>query len=312
MTDVKNTPEVTLDDDFKVKNRKGEVIPPDKVRKTGRRIKGIPPMSVVSPYVMNNRIGSSNYIADTVRVDKIEEYIREKKSQGMINFSIMHIFLAAYIRTVSQKPALNRFMQSQRVYARNNIEICLTIKKEMSLEAPDTVVKVYFYPDATVDDVYHELDRVINEYREAPGGAFDSFAGALSYIPGLLLKFAIGTLRFIDYFGLLPRPVTKLSPFHGSLFITSMGSLGIPPIFHHLYDFGNLPVFLSFGSKYRKNVVLDDGSVEKQAFVDFTVVMDERICDGYYYAACLKQIRSLLKNPKQLDVKPEKVVRDIK
>ena len=51
--------------------------------------------------------------------------------------------------------------------------------------------------------------------------------------------------------GLLPRALTDLSPFHGSLYITSMASLGIPPIYHHLYDFGNVPVFCSFGKKRR-------------------------------------------------------------
>ena len=91
-----------------------------------------------------------------------------------------------------------------------------------------------------------------------------------------------------------------------------MGSLGIPPIYHHLYDFGNLPVFMSFGAKYRKNVLLDDGSVEKQSFVDYTVVTDERICDGFYFASGMKMLRSIIKNPRQLDIPPEKVVKDIK
>ena len=48
------------------------------------------------------------------------------------------------------------------------------------------------------------------------------------------------TQLVLDYFGFLPRWLTKLSPFHGSVYITSMASLGIPPIFHHLYDFGNV------------------------------------------------------------------------
>lgn len=126
------------------------------------------------------------------------------------------------------------------------------------------------------------------------------------------MKFAIGCLSFLDYFGALPRFLTKLSPFHGSLFITSMGSLGIPPVFHHLYDFGNVPIFLSFGSKYRENVLLDDGTVEKQSFVDFTVVTDERICDGYYFASALKFMRGIVRNPKQLDEKPAVVIADEK
>ena len=299
-------------DAFKVKDRRGNIVPPDKIKRYGRKLKSLSPMSKVSPYIMKSRQDSSNYIRDKIRIDKLEEYIRAKKNEGLTNFSMMHILIAAYIRAVSQRPGLNRFIQGQRCYARKNIEICLVIKKEMNLESPDTAVKAFFYPDATVYDVYYELDRIVTEYRNAPGGSFDAAAGILSFVPGLMLKFAIGTLRFMDYFGWLPRVLTKLSPFHGSFFITSMGSLGIPPIYHHLYDFGNLPVFMSFGSKYRENVLLDDGSVEKRSYVDYTVVTDERICDGYYFASGMKLLRSYLKSPEQLDHKPETVVVDVK
>ncbi len=301
-----------LADDFKQKDKNGNVIPPDEIKKCGRKLKTLPGMAVVSPYIMRTRQDSSNLVRDTIRVDKIEEYIREKRAEGLTNFTLMHILIAAYIRAVAARPALNRYIQGQRCYTRNNIEICLTIKKDMTLESPDTVVKAYFYPDATVYDVYNELNRVIEEFRNDPGGNFEDTVKVLSYIPGLLFKGVMATLRFLDYFGLLPRFLTKLSPFHGSFFITSMGSLGIPPIFHHLYDFGNLPVFMSFGAKYRKNVLLDDGSVEKQSFVDYTVVTDERICDGYYFASGMKMLRSIIKNPRQLDTPPEKVVKDIK
>lgn len=301
-----------LADDFKRKDRKGNVIPPDKIRKCGRRVRTIPGMSVVVPYIMRTRQDSSNLVKDTIRVDKIDEYIREKRAEGLTNFTLMHVLIAAYIRAVSQRPALNRYIQGQRVYTRHNIEICLTIKKDMSLESPDTVVKVFFYPDATVYDVYNELNRVIEEFRANPGGDFEDTVKVLSYIPGLLFKGVMAILRFFDYFGLLPRFLTKLSPFHGSFFITSMGSLGIPPIYHHLYDFGNLPVFMSFGTKYRQNVLKEDGTVEKQSFVDYTVVTDERICDGYYFASGMKVLRSIIKNPRQLDNPPEKVVKDIK
>lgn len=299
-------------DDFKPRDRKGNIIPPNKVKRCGRKLKSLSPMSKVSPYIMRTRQDSSNYIRDSIRVDRIEEYIREKKNEGLTNFSMMHILIASYIRAVSQRPALNRYIQGQRCYSRNNIEVCLAIKKQMSLESPDTVVKVFFYPDATVYDVYYELDRIVKDYRDTPGGNFDSTAKFLSFVPGLALKFGVGVLRFMDYFGLLPRFLTKLSPFHGSFFITSMGSLGIPPIYHHLYDFGNVPIFLSFGSKYRKNVVLDDGRVEKQSYVDYTVVTDERICDGFYFASGMKLLRSIIKNPAQLDHKPEKIIKDVK
>ncbi len=299
-------------DDFKRKDRRGNVIPPDKLKRYGRRVRGVPAMSVVSPYIMRTRQDSSNYIRDTIRVEKIDEYIRQKRAEGLTNLTLMHVLIAAYIRTVAERPAINRYIQGQRIYARDNVEISLVIKKTMSLDSQDTALKMYFYPDATIYDVYNQINEAVEGFRDAPGGNFEGTVKLLAFVPGLLLKGVVGILRFMDYFGWLPRVLTKLSPFHGSFFITSMGSLGIPPIYHHLYDFGNLPVFMSFGTKYRKNVVLDDGRVEKQSYVDYTFVTDERICDGYYFASALKYMRSLLRNPGQLDNTPERVIKDIK
>ena len=67
-----------------------------------------------------------------------------------------------------------------------------------------------------------------------------------------------------------------------------MASLGIPPIVHHLYNFGNLPVFVAFGRKYRK-VELDlQGKPVTRRYVDFVMNTDERIVDGFYYATVMK------------------------
>ena len=92
---------------------------------------------------------------------------------------------------------------------------------------------------------------LVEENKAASGNgdsSFDILAKTLTYIPGLLLRGAVAFLRTLDYFGLLPRFLTHLSPFHGSLAITSMGSLGIPPIHHHLYDFGNILFYIIYNS----------------------------------------------------------------
>ena len=281
-------------------------------KKEGRRIRGIEPMQGVGAFIMPDRNGASNWIRDTVETERIDEYINQKKAQGLKNFNFMHVIIAAYVRVVAKRPALNRFIRGQRIYARNGIEICITIKKEMKLESPDTCVKIPLTPDCTADDVYYAFEKVITDYRNEPKSSFDDVAKILNYIPAVLLRFVVKMLKSMDYIGLLPRFLTKLSPFHGSLFITSMGSLGIPVIYHHLYDFGNLPLFVAFGSKYKKLRLQKDGSVREVPCIDFTLVMDERICEGYYYAIVLKQIRILLDHPERLDQPPEKVVPDIK
>lgn len=281
-------------------------------RADGRRLRSLTPMTLVIPYIMKTRNTAQNFISDSINVEPMEEYIREKRRQGLKNFGIMHVLIAAYVRACCQLPYLNRFVGGQRIYTRNKVIVNMVIKKDMRRDAPDTCMKYIFTPDATAEEVYNQIQTAIEGYREKKEeSSFDKLAGALNYIPGLFLKFVVWFLMLLDYFGLLPQFLINLSPFHGSMFITSMGSLGIPPIYHHLYDFGNVPVFLAFGAK-RKAMELDkNGEVIARRYLDYTFVLDERICDGYCYASALKLMRTLYKDPWQLDERPEQIVEDV-
>ncbi len=282
-------------------------------KKEGRLVKTRPPMDVVASFIMPNRNGSCNYFGESIEITECEKYIKRKREEGLAGFGMLHLFIAAYIRTISQRPALNRFLSGQRTYQRNDIEISLTIKKELALNAPETVIKLSAKRDFTADDVYHQLKKIVDENKQDDmNNGMDKVAGALAKLPPLILKFAVAFLRFLDYFGWLPRSLTYVSPFHCSMFITSMGSLGISPIFHHLYDFGNCPVFVSTGKKYKQAVLRKDGTVEEHKYMDMRCVLDERICDGHYYASSFKYLLSIMQKPDQLDNPPENIVEDIK
>ena len=282
-------------------------------RNEGRRIRGGIPMDAVSPFIMPNRSGASNSFSASIDVDRCEQLIRQKRLEGMEGLGMIHIFMAAYIRVVSQLPGINRFIRGQRLYARKGIEICMAIKKELKLNAPETVVKLYADPTETLNTVYDKLCTELEANKQiGDQNNMDAAARVLVSLPGVFLKFTVWFLKLLDYFGLLPRFLTKLSPFHGSMFITNMGSLGMPPIFHHLYDFGNLPVFIAMGAKRTEYYITKEGTAEKRRLIDFTIVCDERICDGHYYASAFKKLKKILENPEQLLIPPERVFEDIK
>ena len=282
-------------------------------RTDGRKLRTLDPVQVVGNYVMPTRSGASNCIHETVEISAVERYIREKRRAGMPNFGITHVFLAAYVRCVAKYPALNRFLSGQQVYSRDNdIQFCMMVKEDMTTEAPESAMKLHLRPTDTVEDIYRKFNAEVDRIKDNSSASdFDKTAKALSLIPGVFFKFVIWVLKTIDYFGLLPKFLLEVSPFHGSIFFTSMGSLGIPPIVHHLYDFGNLPIFVAFGCKYRKNEVQLDGTVVQRKYIDYTVNTDERICDGFYFATTLKHMKKLLMHPERLDEPLEEVVRDI-
>lgn len=291
----------------------GEYHPTWGDRSDGRRIRSIPAMSQVVPYIMVERNESVNLFSESLEITHIDRYIRQKRKEGLTSFGINHVLLAAYCRCICRYPGLNRFVSGQRVYSRGeDIQYSMTIKKEMRADSPDTCIKVHLSPRDTADDVYRKFQAAVDEVKSTPlDSSFDNTAGLLTLIPGVVLKFAIWLLKLLDYFGLLPKFLLEVSPFHGSLFMTSMGSLGIPPIYHHLYNFGNMPVFGAFGMKRRAAEIQEDGTVVLRKYVDVKFTLDERIVDGYYYAAFFKQYKRILRHPEILDQPPEEVLQDI-
>ena len=291
----------------------GEYHPTWGDRSDGRRIRTEPPMNQVSPYIMVTRNTSTNFFTESFEITHVERYIRQKRKEGLTSFGLTHVLLACYCRAVAKYPRLNRFIAGQKIYTHgNDIQFCMTIKKEMTSDSPETVIKVHLSPYDTADDVYRKMNEQVEEVKNTPlDSDFDKTCAVLLMIPGVFLKFVVWLLKTMDYFGLLPKFLLEVSPFHGSVFFTSMGSLGIPPIYHHLYDFGNLPLFGSFGCKRRALEVQEDGSVVQRKYLDCKFTMDERIVDGFYYAAFFKHFRRILYRPEVLDTPPDEVLSDI-
>lgn len=282
-------------------------------RSDGRKLRTLQPMNRLMAYIMKKRSDAQNTFADKIEVSKADALCRKKVLEGKTNFSFLHVLLAAYLRVITQRPAVNRFVSGQKIYARNEIVFVMTIKKEMSLSAPDTVIKVKFSPDDTLDEVYEKFNIVATNAIESldKQTSFDKLIKLFNYIPGFILRFIVWVVEKLDYVGWLPKGFMDLLPFYGSMIVTSMGSLGINPIYHHIYDFGNLPVFLSYG---RKRTVFEydkTGTLIKKRYIDLKAVTDERICDGYYFASAFKYFKKLIESPDILETRPTELIEDI-
>lgn len=279
-------------------------------RKEGRRLRTIPAMNVIVPYLMQTRNDSMNMFEDVIDITNVEKYLDLKHEEGYNDMALLHVILAAYVRIVSERPAINRFVAGQKIYARNNIECVMTVKKEMSLESPDTCIKVEFDPRDDIYNVYKKFRHTVTDALSNDTD-FDNTTTVLTKLPGFILRGAMAIIRWLDFKGWLPKKLLNVSPFHGSMIITSMGSLGIPAIYHHLYNFGTLPIFISYGNIFTADAVKRDGTKERHHFITIKVVTDERICDGYYYASAFKKLKRYMLHPEILDKSPSSVAEDI-
>lgn len=272
-------------------------------RSDGRKIKTIDPIFRLMPHIMKRRSDAHVYYTTDIPLNKIDEFIKQKEEQDGIKLSYMHIVYASLIRVLAERPRLNRFIMNGRIYARNNIDISLAIKKEMSIDADETTIKIPFTGEETIFEIKEKLEKEIAINKEkSTENATDHLAKLLSKIPNLILKITINLLRYLDRIGYLPKAVIHASPFHASAFLTNVGSLGIDSIYHHIYDFGTIGIFVAMGKK-KKSYIFEEDKIIEGKTLSIAIVGDERICDGFYYANAMKAFNKYIKRPDLLEAK---------
>lgn len=281
-------------------------------RYDGRKLRSLDPFYKIIPYIMKTRIDAQNYFEEKIEISNTESFIIRKRKETGERISFLHVIIAAMVRTISQKPGVNRFVAGQKIFARNEISISFVLKKEFNEESPETTLKVKFNAADSFMDIVRKVNTAIEENRKPDTkNDTDKLAKLIMAIPGQLVRFLVWVLRSLDYIGLMPKIINRLSPFHTSVFITDLGSIGIQPVYHHLYDFGTTSLFVAFGIKMKEKVINSDNEITNKKYVRVCVVTDERIVDGHYFATAFKLYRNLIKRPEVLDQPPEKVYDDV-
>jgi len=282
-------------------------------KRTGARyLKTLTPMERIMPHVMPKRSDSQVFFTDDIDCTAIDAYIKEKKEQG-IDMTYLDVFVAAAVRLYAKRPALNRFVMGGRIFANEKIWVSMALKKSLRDNEPSTTIKIPFTGHESIFEVKELFDQQIRINKDADNeNGTDKLMGVLTAIPNWVMRWAFGLIRFLDRSSLLPAALTDLSPFHGGLFITYLKSLGIPGIYHHIYDLGTIGQFIAVG-KERLAPVVDQktGEIVARKIMTMMVVADERICDGLYYARSMRLFRRILENPAVLEERLEVVEKDI-
>jgi len=279
-------------------------------RYDGRALKKVDPFYKIIPYIMKSRVDAQVYFDDKIILDKTEKYLQSKRSED-ISIRFLHIVCAAIVRTIALKPRLNRFVSGRKLYARNGIYISLAVKKDMSEETPETTVKIKFEPTDTILDVVEKVNKAIleNQSKENDNDT-DKTAKLIMMCPGIFVRGIVKFITWLDNWGKLPKVINRVSPFHTSLFITDLGSLGIQPVYHHIYNFGTTSLFVAFGLKNKERIIDRNHNIVERKYINMKLVVDERICDGYYYAKAFRMFRRYMENPHLLENELDKVIED--
>jgi hypothetical protein len=279
-----------------------------KDRSDGKRIKAKDPFFRIIPYIMKERTDAQVFFEETINLEEIHELTRKLRKDGL-KVRFVHVVIAGLVRTLSQKPKVNRFIAGKKAYSRNEIAISIAVKKSMDIDSPEAIIKLFFSPTDTLLDIVEKVNNAFDENVEKMNQQNDTDKAAkfFNMLPGFLLNMSVGFIKFLDNHRMMPKFLIKLSPFHSSVFVVDLGSIGISSAYHHIYNFGTTTVFIAFGTKDREISTNSDNELTTKKTMTFKYVVDERVVDGYYFASAIKLFKVIMRSPEQLLEPPLKI-----
>ncbi len=279
------------------------------MRADGRKIKTLDPFFEIVPHIIPKRYDSQVFFETELDYTAAKKYLNTKRNSGQ-KMSFMAVLIAAYVRTASEMPEINRFVMRRKIFARTEFTVSFVVLKEDGTQEDrlETAAKIKFELTDTIFDVERRIDEAIVSNRKFDTISFtDKLAKFFMGVP-LLPGFLVELVKVMDKLGLLPKAIIDGSPFHASLWITNMASINMGSVFHHLYDFGTSSMFVALGKM--RDVIGDDG--KKNRVIPLGVVADERICAGVTFAKVFALANKYIADPALLEVPPESVREDIK
>ena len=281
-------------------------------RPDGYLVKDIDPIVALTSYIMPMRIDAQVMMDFDVDYEKLARYVVQKGQEGH-KITFMDVVIAAFVRSVSELPELNRFIINKRVYARKYLSVAFTLIKstsdEVGKKVEENAVKGYFLPTDTIFDVEKRVAKLVEDGRNEETDTATLKMAKLLMNP-VLANIVVGLARFLDRYGLAPGALLDLSPFHTSLYLTNMASIGMPAVKHHIYNFGSTTMFWSIGAVKRSLELQKDGTVKRTRRLPFGVNVDERVAPGRVYGMMVGCMMKYLADPSLLETPPEFVNKD--
>lgn len=264
-------------------------------RSDGELVKKLHPYRRLMPYVMRGRNESVVYFDTYVNAEPLLEYLEQAKEKFGANLT--HCLVASGFIGITEAPTMNYFSHGRRLYKRKGRWISFSMKrKKKNKKAKLSVVKKQQLEGETFRGLCERVNAGINVERSGKKTAADKEFDLFNALPRPLLSVAANLLRVLDYFNLLPAFFIEGDGMYTSIFVANLGSVGMDPGYHHLYEWGNCPLFMMVGKVAERPVVID-GEVKVQKQLHIRWSYDERIDDGLSARFGIDAVQKVLEHP---------------
>lgn len=273
-------------------------------RKDGVWLKDIPAMNRIMPTLLPNRADNEAHISVDIDIRPINAYLsRLNEGRTEDKYTFFHIISAAIGKAFILRPKMNRFVVGSKIYQRKNVTVAFTVKKRFDDHAEEALAFFEYDPGETLSSYHEKIMKVIHstksyEEKDTSTGAMD----VITKLPQFLIAGIVKLVLWLDKHGWAPEFLIGSDPNHAAIFLSNLGSIGLPGGYHHLVNWGTNSCFVVVGKKYRKADYNEDGTADVHEVIPLGITLDERIADGYYYSGTVALVRELLAHPELLEL----------
>jgi hypothetical protein len=273
-------------------------------RSDGTFVERAPTLRRLMPFLMPTRNEAVVYFEQQIEVAAALAFLERLNAQragpAEERVTLFQLVLVGMARTMGKRPILNRFIVGRRLYDRRAIELSFAVKKELTDQGGLTTVKVVLEPGASLDASLAKIVGAVGQGRGKTRLRSEKEMDIVTLLPRFLVRFVMKMQGVLDYFNLLPRSIIAGDPLYASVFLANLGSVGLDSAYHHLFEYGTTPIFVTMG-RVKKAVVPGEGDQPVvREVVSLKYTLDERIADGLYCARSLELLKGYLEKPETL------------
>ncbi len=247
-------------------------------------------------YIMPSRDGSVVYFDKEVRAEPLLDYLAEAREA--FGAHMTHLTVAAVNIGLAENPRMNQFVSGRRMYARNGRWVTFSMKRQkLNKKAKLSAVKLKMKDGESFRELTERINDGIVVERSGTKTAADKEFDLLDLLPRPLLYFVSTLLVWLDYYNILPGFFIEGDGMYTSTFVANLGSLGMSPGYHHLYEHGTCPLFVMIGEVEDKPV-LEDGEIKIGKVLRLRFSYDERIADGLTAHYGIESVSRVLADPR--------------
>ncbi len=266
-----------------------------KTSRSDGKLINVHPYRRIMWFIMPTRNESVVYWDFDVRTEKLEAYLDIAKER--FGAKQTHALVGAIAIALDGHPVMNRFVVGKRLYQRDERWVSFSMKRvRMDKSAKLAVVKQRITNDMTFKDLCDEVNGQIDHQRSGKKTYTDKEISWLNLMPRPVFSAIFRLARVLDHYNLLPAGFIEGDPMYSSLFVSNLGSMDMDPGYHHLYEWGNCPIFLMVGKVNDVAIKCGDG-VEWTRQMRIRVSYDERVNDGLSAFRGVEAIRRALEDP---------------